>query len=128
MLGPGLVRAAAGAFVTVAAKVEPGGTMNSMDEKVQDLRSEIDLIDLDFLRLLNARGELVLEILSRKRQLGLEAHDPDREREILERLQRMNEGPLPGTAVEDIFRMILDHSLASLARIVDSTATGLTAS
>lgn len=93
------------------------GTM-SEDREIQKLRTQIDKVDCDLLALLNSRERLVLRILARKRELGMEVFAPDRESGIIARLREANEGPLPGDAIEDIYRRILYHSVATLARML----------
>ena len=78
------------------------------------LRQQIDALDLELLRLLNARAAVVLQIQALKRRLDLPARSAEREKEILRRLQRANPGPLPDEAVEEVFRTVLRQSIAWL--------------
>ncbi|VAX30337.1 Chorismate mutase I / Prephenate dehydratase [hydrothermal vent metagenome] len=80
-------------------------------EKLEKLRVSIDSIDEEILNLLNKRARVVLEVGSVKRDTCLEFYSPERERQILERLQGMNPGPFPNDALRVIFREILSASL-----------------
>jgi chorismate mutase/prephenate dehydratase len=81
-------------------------------EKLEKLRVSIDSIDEEILNLLNKRARVVLEVASVKRDTRLGFYSPERERQILERLQGMNPGPFPNDALRVIFREILSASLS----------------
>ncbi len=81
-------------------------------EKLKRLREKIDRIDEEILRLLNERASVVLEIAKVKSRENVNFYSPEREREILERLQTLNRGPFPNDALKVIFREILSASLA----------------
>lgn len=88
--------------------------MNGSIQALDELRDQIDEIDLKLLALLSSRAEVVLRIQGLKRELGLPPYSAIRESEIVDRLKASNEGPLPDEAVEGIFRKVLQHSLSSL--------------
>ncbi|MBI4688319.1 MAG: prephenate dehydratase [Nitrospirae bacterium] len=75
------------------------------------LRSNIDKIDAEILGLLNRRTNVVLKIKKAKNDKHLAIHSPEREKEILERLQKVNQGPFPNDALKAIYREILSASL-----------------
>ncbi len=81
-------------------------------EKLKRLREQIDRIDEEILKLLNRRAEVVLDVAKVKRDRDVGFYSPEREREILERLQKMNPGPFPNDALRVIFREILSASLS----------------
>ncbi|NOY39224.1 MAG: prephenate dehydratase [Nitrospirae bacterium] len=81
-------------------------------EKLEKLRVSIDSIDEEILDLLNKRAKVVLEVANVKRDTSLGFYSPERERQILERLQSMNPGPFPNDALRIIFREILSASLS----------------
>ncbi len=81
-------------------------------EKLEKLRASIDSIDEEILNLLNKRAKVVLEVANVKRDTRLGFYSPERERQILERLQGMNPGPFPNDALRVIFREILSASLS----------------
>jgi chorismate mutase len=80
---------------------------------IDDCRAEIDSIDSDLLRLLNRRAALALKIGILKHGRGLEICDPQREREVIDRVCQANEGPLSHSAVERIFRRIVREARAA---------------
>ncbi|MBZ0252496.1 MAG: prephenate dehydratase, partial [Candidatus Methylomirabilis sp.] len=61
---------------------------------------------------LNERARAAEEIGKIKRGRGAEFHVPEREREVMEKLSRANEGPLPDTAVRAVFREVMSACLA----------------
>ncbi len=74
------------------------------------LRLDLDRIDDRLVHLLNERVEKVHEIGRLKARLGLALYDPDREKSILERLARKNQGPLDAGAIARLFERIIDES------------------
>ncbi len=81
-------------------------------ERLAKLRADIDRIDEEILKLLNKRAKIVLDVARVKRDGKLGFYSPERERQILERLQSMNPGPFPNDALKVIFREILSASLS----------------
>ncbi len=81
-------------------------------EELSKLRQEIDRIDEEILRLLNRRAEVVLRVAEIKRKTDEKFYVPHREREIIERLKKLNRGPFPNDALRIIFREIISASLA----------------
>jgi chorismate mutase len=73
-------------------------------------RKRIDEIDEQLAQLLSERSHCVIEIGKIKRQKQLPVYDPEREKEILERLLRDNRGPLENEALKRLFERILDES------------------
>lgn len=84
---------------------------------IEDWRRKIDEIDRKLVELLNERSRCALEIGRLKHAAALPLYQPEREREILERAERANPGPLPDTAIRRLFERILDE-----ARSVERTA------
>lgn len=78
--------------------------------KIEDWRAEIDAIDDELLRLINKRARLAVEVGILKRAAGIPIGDPEREREVLARLSRINAGPLDEEAVQKLFRQIIHES------------------
>ncbi|MBK9140214.1 MAG: prephenate dehydratase [Verrucomicrobia bacterium] len=75
-------------------------------------RKAIDRIDQQIIRLLNERTEHALKIGSIKLKQGEEIYAPHRERAVLNRVARLNRGPLPDEAVRAIYREIMSSALA----------------
>lgn len=77
---------------------------------IEKWREEIDAVDRDLVRLLNARAHLALKIGAFKEAAGLPLYDPERERSVLKQVCRINEGPLDDHAVMRLFRRIILES------------------
>lgn len=76
----------------------------------EDLKKErdcIDELDLVILDLLNRRARHALTIGQIKKQLGKEIGDTKREQELLDRLQKENQGPLNSDEILAIFQEII---------------------
>ena len=86
---------------------------------IEDWRIEIDKIDGELLRLLNARAELAVRVGESKRVAGLSVCDRAREREVVERARRDNRGPLDTDAVARLFRAVIRES-----RLLQTRAAG----
>jgi chorismate mutase len=84
---------------------------------VEDWRRRIDEIDRKLVELLNERSRCVLEIGHLKKTDGTPLYQPDRERQVLEGVERANRGPLSEAAIRRLFERILDE-----ARSVERTA------
>ncbi len=79
--------------------------------KIGDWRTKIDAIDTTLLHLLNVRAAFALEVGRLKGETGLPLRVPEREREILSRMAKVNPGPLDSEAVEKIYQLILNESI-----------------
>ena len=82
-----------------------------MPESLENLRREVDRLNLEILELFNLRARRVLEIARHKRALGLPLRDRRREAELLERVIGHNRGPFGDDAVRSLFREIIEASL-----------------
>ena len=76
---------------------------------LDQLRLRLDAIDGQVLALLSERAGTVLAIGDYKRQHGLPIHVPERENDVVRRLQADNPGPLHGDAIERIYRTIIEE-------------------
>ena len=82
-----------------------------MPRSLDELRREIDRVNLEILRLLNERTSLVKEISDLKDKTGLIYFDPVREAEMLEGVFRQNQGPLPNELLKEVFTTIFATAL-----------------
>ncbi len=82
--------------------------MSSLD----DLRKKIDAIDEDLLRELNERASIARRIGQLKSRENRNFHAPSREKAVLDRLGKLNPGPLSNEALQAIYREIMSASLA----------------
>jgi chorismate mutase-like protein len=80
------------------------------DMSIEDWRAEIDEIDDHLLHLINRRALLAIRIGELKRSADLPLCDPERERQVLLRMQTSNTGPLDARAVTRLFRFIIRES------------------
>ena len=76
---------------------------------LDELRERLDIIDEQMLLLLSERAKVVSHVADFKRQHNLPVYIPEREASIIERLRMINPGPLPGDAVERIYRTIVEE-------------------
>lgn len=77
---------------------------------LDELRGAIDALDEEILERINRRLELAREIGRRKQELGLKTFNSARESQVLERLGRLNPGPLADAALRQIFKEIMAAS------------------
>jgi chorismate mutase/prephenate dehydratase len=75
-------------------------------------RKAIDRLDAQIVRLLNERTRHVLEIGRIKRNLGEEVYAPHRERSVLQRVCRLNRGPITDDILRAIYREVMSGALA----------------
>jgi len=75
-------------------------------------RQAIDQLDAEIVRLLNARTEQVLKIGELKRLSGDEIYAPHREKAVLDKVCRLNQGPVTDGALRAIYREIMSGALA----------------
>ena len=81
-----------------------------IDLDIDDWRDEIDKLDEQLVKLLNARSQCAIELGRIKRELGLAIYSPDRERDVIEHVTGINHGPLDRDAVRRLFERIIDES------------------
>ena len=90
-----------------------------MEKTIDDWRRRIDAIDQKLVELLNERAQCAIVIGHLKRSEGLPVYQPDREREILAKVESANRGPLEDTAVRRLFERVIDEA-RSLERVARS--------
>lgn len=78
---------------------------------LENLRKEVDEINLEILSLINKRASLVEEIGQAKEKQGVSRFDPLRERQMLDQIKEKNEGPLTEGSVNHIFKEIFKQAL-----------------
>jgi chorismate mutase/prephenate dehydratase len=79
---------------------------------IRSLRSQIDKLDLQILKLVNERAGLAAEIGRVKNDHGAEVFSPAREEEVLENVLQASRGPLDPNTIRAIFREIMSGSRA----------------
>ncbi len=81
-------------------------------ERLKELRTAIDGVDGRILELLNERAGLALEVGEVKKEQGAEFYAPGREEDLVRRLQELNAGPFPSTAIRSVWKEIISASLS----------------
>jgi chorismate mutase/prephenate dehydratase len=76
-------------------------------QTILDVRNRIDTIDDTILELLKERLDCALAIGELKNETSRAKWDPQREREIYERLMKLNQGKFPDKALRSIFHEII---------------------
>lgn len=76
-----------------------------MSDTIPELRARIDAVDEQVLQLLNERARIAHRIGEIKG--GAPAYRPEREAQVLRRLQELNAGPLPASAVRHLFTEVI---------------------
>jgi chorismate mutase-like protein len=76
---------------------------------IEDWRRRIDEIDRKLVELLNERSKCAIEIGKIKHDLNLRVYDPEREREILQRIKETNGGPLDDEGLQRLFERVIDE-------------------
>ena len=80
--------------------------------QIKNKRKEIDTIDRKIITLLNKRAQVSKKIGLIKRQLNKEIYSPEREKEIIKNIKKINKGPLSSDSLTSIYREIMSSSFA----------------
>lgn len=87
------------------------GDKGMSHQELDSLRTNVDELNLEILRLINERAAVVKEIGKVKEKQGVNRYDPLRERHMLNLLKENNAGPLPQSTVDHIFKEIFKTAL-----------------
>jgi chorismate mutase / prephenate dehydratase len=79
---------------------------------IPEHRKSIDKLDAHIVKFLNERTKHVLAIGEIKRKAGEEIYAPHRERAVLQRICRRNEGPITNDSLRAIYREIMSSALS----------------
>jgi len=85
---------------------------HDVQEDLESLRRRIDKLDKQIVQLLNQRARVVMDIGRVKLRDDSPIYAPDRERLVLEQLRQCNDGPLPDSSVQLIWREVMSASFA----------------
>ncbi|KQL57455.1 MULTISPECIES: bifunctional 3-deoxy-7-phosphoheptulonate synthase/chorismate mutase [Bacillaceae] len=80
-------------------------------DQLDELRDQLDKVNLDLLEQINKRARLVKEIGEVKRQQGIARFDPVRERKMLDHIAEHNSGPFETGTLQHLFKQIFKASL-----------------
>lgn len=86
----------------------PQTPSHSLDQ----LRSQIDSLDTKIVELLNDRAKVVVEIGKLKQANSSPIYAPDREKAVMERVRKLNQGPLANRCLEAVYRELMSGSFA----------------
>lgn len=86
----------------------------TLQDELAGVRSEIDRIDGELLNLLNLRARCAQKVGEIKARHGAEGYiyRPEREAQVLRRLQDINTGPLPSENITFFFREVMSACLS----------------
>ncbi|MFO0948777.1 MAG: prephenate dehydratase [Planctomycetota bacterium] len=84
---------------------------------LQSLRSQIDKLDLQLLKLINDRAKLAVQIGQVKSDDGVEVFSPAREDEVVKRVLDANKGPLDERSIRAVFRELMSGSRSLQRRL-----------
>lgn len=79
---------------------------------IPEHRKAIDKLDAKIIKLLNERTQHVLEIGAIKLKAGEEIYAPHRELSVLQRICRLNKGPIANESLRAIYREIMSSALS----------------
>lgn len=77
---------------------------------LEEFRKKIDELDNKLVRLLNERARIVVEIGKLKNKTDKPVYAPAREKDVLARIAKANEGPLPDKCLVAIWRELMSGS------------------
>jgi 3-deoxy-7-phosphoheptulonate synthase/chorismate mutase len=81
------------------------------NEQLEQLRAQLDTINLQLLDLLNQRAVVSQEIGKVKLKQGINKFDPERERFMLNMISENNKGPFEDSTIQHLFKQIFKASL-----------------
>ena len=79
---------------------------------IPEHRKAIDKLDAQIVRLLNERTGHVLAIGQIKMAAGEEIYAPHRERAVLNRLSKLNQGPMTNESLHAMYREVMSSALS----------------
>lgn len=87
---------------------------DTLQQALAEVRQEIDSIDAQLLELLNRRARCAQQVGEIKARYGEAGHiyRPEREAQVLRRLQALNRGPLPDERITFFFREVMSACLS----------------
>jgi chorismate mutase len=93
-----------------ASAARPAPDARAVESAMKRLRENIDQVDAVLVKLLNQRARWALEIGEVKKGASIPIYQPDREKQVLSRVQSQNRGPLGEAAMQRLFERIIDES------------------
>src|SRR3954452_10999357 len=96
----------------VPAKTAFMSAASPSDDALAPLRLQIDALDREIVELLNKRARVVVEIGKIKQQSNAPIYAPDREKAVMEKVRKLNKGPLSDRCLEAVYRELMSGSFA----------------
>jgi chorismate mutase/prephenate dehydratase len=90
----------------------PGNEPAAGNSPLDALRVQIDALDEKIVQLLNERARVVVDIGKLKQQNNSPIYAPDREKTVLQKVRKLNQGPLPDRCLEAVYRELMSGSFA----------------
>jgi chorismate mutase/prephenate dehydratase len=90
----------------------PGPEPAAPNPALDKLRMQIDALDAQIVALLNDRAKVVVEIGKVKQLTNFPIYAPDREKMVMEKVRRLNQGPLGNRCLEAVYRELMSGSFA----------------
>jgi chorismate mutase len=84
--------------------------VNGGPAELERLRASIDEIDRVLVKLLNQRARYALAIGRVKKETRVPVYSPEREHEVLGKVEQVNGGPLSVEALRRLFERIMDEA------------------
>ena len=84
--------------------------MTQRETELERLRASIDELDRVLVKLLNQRAKYAITIGEAKKEAGIPIFSPQREREVLDNIERANLGPLAADGLRRLYERIIDES------------------
>ena len=79
---------------------------------LEQFRQQIDALDEKIVELLNQRARVVVQIGKVKQQSNEPIYAPDREKFVLEKIRKLNRGPLLDRTLDAVYRELMSGSFA----------------
>ena len=108
--------------MTLPAPLDTNANMSTADsadnpqnpdpQALESLRRQIDALDEKIVNLLNERAKVVVEIGHIKQLGNFPIYAPDREKAVLDKVRRLNHGPLQDRCLEAMYRELMSGSFA----------------
>ncbi len=78
---------------------------------MEQMRSKLDQINIELLKLLSERAQIAQQIGEEKVKQGVPKYDPVREKQMMDELVAQNKGPFEDNAIRHLFKQIFQASL-----------------
>lgn len=86
---------------------QPGQGAGSIEDRLGELRRDIDAVDRQIVELLNRRASLAQHVGEVKKLVDAPVYRPEREAQIFAKLETINTGPLPSAGIVAVYREII---------------------